>query len=259
MCKEIKPITEFNKNKKGFLGLVHRCKECLKIVRGKTRKLQQEYNRKWNKINKEKRNKYSKEWRKSNPSYSKIYSKIYYKDNADNWRNRYKPNLLSMEEWRRRNPNYNTDYYRRNPEKSVLYRHKRAARKRSLPDDLTEEQLVIIQEYFDNSCSLTSLKEDIHFDHVIPLAIGRGGTTIGNIIPLNAKLNSSKSTSNIFVWFNSNEERLSLDKYLFDKTIKWLAYHNKMTVNEYKEYVDYCHENPVEVALYKKEDSEHDE
>lgn len=101
---------------------------------------------------------------------------------------------------------------------------------------------------FDSKCALSG-DSNIHLDHVIPLKVGRGGTVYGNIIPLSYKLNSSKQDKNIFEWFKSTKNENNLSEEKFNDLIAYLAECNNMSVKEYKEYVCWCHNNPVD--LYK--------
>jgi hypothetical protein len=121
---------------------------------------------------------------------------------------------------------------------------KRAARKRNLIDDLTKNDLSLIMYKFNNQCALTGADNNLHLDHVIPLSIGRGGTYLGNIIPLRGDLNLSKNNHNIFEWFEANRQRFELSQDRFDNLIAWLASANAMTVEEYRDYVYWCHANP---------------
>jgi hypothetical protein len=135
-------------------------------------------------------------------------------------------------------------YRKENPDKNFIKAHRRLARKLALPDDLTSEQKVAISIRFNDACALTGDSESVHFDHVIPLASGHGGTIYGNMIPLRADLNYSKNDSNIFEWFDINKNRLNLPQERFDTLIAYLAEINGMTVNEYCDYVYWCHANP---------------
>ena len=120
--------------------------------------------------------------------------------------------------------------------------HRRNARERCLPNDLTNEQQNEIIAHFNNACALTGETTDLHLDHVIPLAAGYGGTTYGNMIPLRGDLNCSKNDSNLFEWFESNRQRFKLSQERFDALVKYLADVNEMTVEEYKAYYNGCFE-----------------
>jgi 5-methylcytosine-specific restriction endonuclease McrA len=133
-----------------------------------------------------------------------------------------------------------------NKEKVKLAYHRRLARKKSLPDNLTTEQVTHMLEHF-GGCALTG-SVDLHLDHVIPLAAGRGGTVVENMIPLRSDLNISKNSRNIFEWFNKFKDAHGLKRDKFDELIEYLANLNGMTTEDYRDYVYWCHENPREVV-----------
>lgn len=159
---------------------------------------------------------------------------------------------LNTQKWRENNPGYAAQWQKDNPEKSRLVRQRRRARKVSLPDTLTEQQQDNIFERF-GGCALTG-DSDVHLDHVVPLSIGHGGTTLENMIPLRGDLNISKQASNIFEWFELVKERFNLNQSKFDELITYLAEANDMTAQEYRNYVDYCHDNPDGVPDELKEE-----
>jgi hypothetical protein len=136
-------------------------------------------------------------------------------------------------------------WYRDNPDKVAANNHRRRARKLSLPDDFTDEDMRKIYEEF-GGCALTG-SDDVQWDHVIPLSTGYGGTTAKNMIPLRADLNLSKNDGNIFVWFERNKERFSLCQNKFNNLIDYLANMNGMSVDDYRSFVYGCFENKVEV------------
>lgn len=137
---------------------------------------------------------------------------------------------------------YAKQWQSKNQEKMKRHYHLRLARKRSLPDDLTAAQLAFTLCEFNDMCFITG-DRNTHLDHVIPLAVGHGGTTYGNMIPLRADLNLSKNDKNIFEWFEANRQRFELSQERFDEGIAWLATANAMTVEEYRNHVYWCHEN----------------
>ena len=139
---------------------------------------------------------------------------------------------------------YHRQHYADNRDQYYLRGERRRARLRKIPDTLTSEQRDLIIARFDGGCALTGDKADVHLDHVIPITIGHGGTIFENIIPLRADLNLSKGTGNIFDWFESNRQRLKLDRMKFNALIEYLADINGMTTKEYENYVRECHENP---------------
>jgi hypothetical protein len=134
------------------------------------------------------------------------------------------------------------EYHKNNPEMSSLKTHRRRARMMLLPDDFTSEQMQVTFEYF-GGCALTGDVSDVHWDHAIPIAVGWGGTTCSNMIPLRSDLNLSKHDKNIFEWFEANRQRFNLDQQRFDRLIEWLGKANNMTVEEYRDYVYSCFKN----------------
>jgi hypothetical protein len=97
---------------------------------------------------------------------------------------------------------------------------------------------------FNLSCAITGKKGELHADHVIPLSTGWGGTTKENITPLLSEINLSKHDNNIFEWFEANRQRFKLSQERFDTLIDYLSSANGMTVEDYHDYVYWCHANP---------------
>lgn len=161
----------------------------------------------------------------------------YYKENKQNY-------ALYGQKYREENREKDAERKRKwrkeNLESAVLSTQKRRARKKSLLNNFTNEQMIETLNYF-GGCALTGRKE-IQWDHVIPLTTGHGGTIFGNMIPLNVELNQSKHTANIFEWFKSNKQRYLLSQARFDKLIQWLAITNNMTIEGYRNYIYKCHE-----------------
>src|SRR5699024_2349289 len=121
---------------------------------------------------------------------------------------------------------------------------RRRTRKSKLPCNFTAKDLESLLRTFNNSCALTGRKDNLQIDHVIPLATGHGGAIYGNMAPLTGVLNSSKNDANIFEWFEANRQRFELSQDKFDRLIDFLAEANDMTVEEYRDYVYWCHKNP---------------
>jgi hypothetical protein len=264
-CGEMKSVSDFHKNKSKLGGRVSICKECVSNY-GKENKARisernrsyytknrhkykkyykdnREYvlerSRRWSRLNRERHDSKRNEWREKNPEYNRLY----YVTN-------YEKILKYGQKYQRKNREqvngYKQKWKRNNRDKVLLYGQRRRARKSGLIDDFTIEQHAEILMGF-NGCSLTEEHYDIHMDHVIPLSTVHGGTTYGNMIPLRSDLNISKGYRNIFEWFNANRERFGLSQAKFDALIEWLAEANEMTVDEYRDYVYWCHANPREL------------
>lgn len=210
-------------------------------------------NRKYRQENPEKEAERKRKWRQENPEKATESNR----KSARKWRqdNREKE-LERKRKWREANPEYHSEYHseynrkhrENNPDMHLLKDQRRRARKLALPYDLTADQQVDINATFGNACALTGDTLDIHADHVIPLSIGHGGTTYGNMIPLSAELNLSKRASHIFEWFEANRNRFNLSQRKFDALIEYLAQVNEMTTREYRAYVDWCFDNPRDVG-----------
>jgi hypothetical protein len=212
-CETVKSLDEYPKLKIGIGGRNSRCKPCRSLA-------QQEY------------------YADNRENYVEYHRKRS-SDNIDYRRNWYTANSERVAErnkiWRRNNPN-----------KRVLYKLQRRARIALLPDNFTQKQQVDTLEYF-GGCALTGSTENIHWEHAIPLSVGHGGTTRGNMYPMSGRLNNSKWTHNIFEWFTSNKERFNLSQTKFDELIEYLAQANEMTTDEYREYVYWCHRNKKKI------------
>jgi hypothetical protein len=221
-CEKWYPLTSFSKDVKKLGGVRSICKECQK----KDRNDKKEYYKDKNKLHNAKNKEYMREYK------SKRLLELY--DYARNWR--------------KNNPEYNKKYQNSNADKIIIKENRRRANKLGLPANFTEsDRIRVFVELGNSGCALSDEETNIHWDHVIPLSIGHGGTVRGNMIPLSAELNLSKNNRNIFEWFEANRQRFELSQERFDKLIAWLASANAMTVEEYRDYVYWCHANPRDI------------
>lgn len=202
-CGEEKQLGDFYKQKSGKLGRKSSCKACTKEL--------------------------DKAYRASN----KEKIQAYLHETRDN-------RIKVQSEWRSVNRDYQVIYRESNRGREIrrLADQRRLARKLRLPDTLTEGELSQILSHFNGECALSGSKEDLQYDHLIPLSSGTGGTVLGNIIPLRADLNQSKGNRNIFEWFEDNEERFSLCRSRFDAMIEYIANTNGMSTDEYLIYYE---------------------
>ncbi|WP_336638446.1 hypothetical protein [Lysinibacillus fusiformis] len=246
-CNEILNLTNYVKATSRFAGVASSCKQCSK-----------EYFSDYYKDNKEKvlaqTKKYYSEhreeviirtndYRKENPEVNKRACAKWYSQNKSvvakykrTWRTE---NLeackLRETKWRLNNKN-----------KVVLKSQRRRALKKQLPNNFTNEQHESLLAYFEHKCPLTG-SIDIHIDHFIPLAIGHGGTTLKNMVPLDATLNICKHAQNPFEWFKQNHNIYKVEQKKFEGVVLYLAELNEMTPQEYEKYVYWCFENPQEI------------
>jgi hypothetical protein len=254
-CGDIKKLEDFSKHKSGLGGRNSECKECNSKRLKKWYKENPDYLSNYYKDNRESQLEKNREWREANKEYRTEYRRNWYEENTEYVReyceqNRDKRNEYGRE-WYERNRETKAEYRRKwqceNPEKLKIYSNRRRARKAALANDLTPEQYAITLDYFGNACALTGCNINIEMEHALPLVIGHGGTTFGNCYPMANGLNQSKGNKNIFEWFEANRQRFNLEQERFDRLIEWLGKANGMTVDEYREYVYWCHANPREV------------
>lgn len=133
-------------------------------------------------------------------------------------------------------------YKQNNRERLRVNEANRRARKRMLPDTLTEIEAFEILETFNGKCAFCDAEAE-HLDHFIPLVTECGGTIKENIIPLCQPMNSSKHGRNPFLWadiYLKGEE-----KRKFEQTVRYLADLNNMTTTDYKQYVFMCFKNTI--------------
>ena len=269
-CEVIKTVNRFTKNKSKFGGLSSCCKECERKYRQENKERIAGYCRKYNQENKERiaehKRKYRQEnkesiaehhrkYKQENKEWYAEYIRKYQQENKESiagYCRKYKQeNKESIAEYRRKYKQENKEriaersrkYRQENKELFQINSTRRRARKRQLPDDLTLEQRNAVLGHFNSSCALTGYTEGIHLDHVIPIAIGHGGTTMQNMIPLRAELNHSKQARCIFDWFYDVKDHFKLSQMKFDELIEYLADINGMTADGYEDYVRGCHDN----------------
>ena len=119
----------------------------------------------------------------------------------------------------------------------------RKARKNKLLDTLVDEERKEMLDKFKNKCVICR-KDYEHLDHFIPIHVGHGGTTKGNIVPMCSKCNLTKQAKNPFEWAVSLGEE---HKNNFDNVIEYLSEINGLSMEEYREFVFWCFENPRDV------------
>lgn len=132
---------------------------------------------------------------------------------------------------------FSRNYVESNPEKVFANAQKRRVMAELLSNNFTKEDWVNIRKKFGWKCAITQNQDAISLDHFIPVIIGHGGTYFANLIPIQRSLNSSKKDSNPYVWAKKNNHNL-------EKVISHLAKQNSLTESEYKDFVNWCFENP---------------
>ena len=211
ICGKIKPLTSFysrikiSKDKKKIVYYNPECKECSK-VRSEL----------WS-INNEKRRKEIKKRYDDKPNRKMVA--------AENSREQ------------RRKGRY-LEWQRDNKIKMKIYNINRKAIRKSLPNSLTESDIKNILKTFGNKCSITN-STDIDLDHFIPISWGHGGSYVGNVIPLDFKMNRSKTNKNPFEWVKG----IKIDLIKWNMLIEYLSKENGLTTGEFEKYVYWCERN----------------
>jgi hypothetical protein len=160
------------------------------------------------------------------------------------------PYSEKSEEYKKRERERKRSWKKKNKQSVKVIRLNRRAKLKLLPNNLSVEEINMINSKFKDCCSISGVG-DIHWDHILPISIGHGGTTFGNIIPLSAELNVSKNDSNIFEWFEANRQRFELSVNKFNRMVEFIATANALTAQEYREFYDWCFANPRTVEEIK--------
>lgn len=249
ICKKCgieKQLSEFHKDKTAKDGYRSACKKCRQKDTKKRyeskkdeilAKNEKYYKKNRDKINKHKRENYypeyynknkedilqkNREYHKNNQEYFKEYSKRYRIENAEKEAKRLH------------------EHYIKNKERYTMNTNKRRAMLKSLPNTLTNEDWNNILKDFNNCCALSNSSERISMEHFIPVSSGFGGTTKGNVYPMNLSLNISKSDKNPFEWIKTQPEEYQDNFY--NVLVPYLAGQNNMSLEEFTKYVYSCFE-----------------
>lgn len=276
-CGVVMVLDEFPRQKGGVAGKASRCRMCKAEANRKYREENQgkvqESQRKWldknqnyfikyykehkERLREASKEHYSenrelylekaKEWRKRNPEK--------HRDKNRNWREKNHKKWLEVQQaWREKNRDYFSTWRKENPEKVREIRQRRRARKAGLPDDMTDRRWEeIVGEDFSGACALTGESDDLTMEHFIPLSIHHGGTYDGNLYPMVKSLNSSKWKTNPFEWIKRPDisERVPADRW--NALVLYLAEKNGLTVEEFREFVYWCFDNPRTPAQAAKD------
>jgi len=229
-CKEIKPLCAFYRHPKSLGGRKSKCIKCCKEYLDSTRERQKAY-------------------RESRREKQAAYFAEYYKEHSGLIRKRASDYYLRKrddEDFKESRREYKRRWRHENPQTVAVENHLKAARMRGLIANWNVEEAIRTLEHFDYKCALTGEEAKLHFDHVIPLSTGQAGTVCWNMLPIKAELNISKSNKNIFEWFDANRDRLSLEKYKLDEAINYLASLKGVSVEEFKEFINDCHNQNVQ-------------
>ena len=181
-CKEIKPITEFTRDRRNKDGLNRMCRSCKKIYNDAQREKNKDYMK----------NYYAQHKNSRNPKNEEPISHAEY-----------------MREWRKRHPEirkrereYARDYRKLHPEKNASYSAKYRATLAESSEKITASDFKSCLEFFNYECAYSGvpLGEKYHTDHVIPVS-KNGTNSIHNIVPCLPTINLLKATQDLDPWY----------------------------------------------------------
>lgn len=242
-CKQEFPATReyFVARSSSKDGLDSWCKECkrknAKQKYDENPEHGREIARRWREKHPERSKQIQRDWRKNNPEGMKAAKKRHRVKNRDRIREqdkerhrkimqdpvkhakkresdrRYREKNIEKDrqhsrDYRKNNPGIVKAsiqrWYQENPERAVLLKQRRFARKLGLPDTLTIEEWNYTLAYWNRSCVYCGeTSEEITLDHYIPLNHEHcPGTVAENCLPACRSCNSSKNDGDVIYWMN---------------------------------------------------------
>lgn len=174
-CSIAKTYDNYSPNKTLYDGHVNHCNGC-----------RAERQKDYAKANPEIRRKSEQKWRETNPDKVKEMSKRTREKHREGYSRR-------LREWKSRNK-YKVD----------ADTQRRRAIEKALPNNFDNDWADIVLTIY-GGCAFTGDKDDLHWDHFIPLATGIGGTVTWNMIPLKSTINTKKRARNPLKFFCSPE------------------------------------------------------
>lgn len=204
VCKQIKPLTEFYKNKNKKYGVQPRCKVC---ADKSTKKWRSENTERVSTKNKEH---HRKHYREKLAEFKKRL-KQYYESNKEKILERqrkYRKNNIektreTRKQWRIAHPEKESQYRRnwtgKNQDKTLAKDRNRRARKVANGGKITAKEWEDLKKKYDYTCLCCKKREPdivLTLDHVLPLVSG-GKHSINNAQPLCRPCNSKKGAQHI--------------------------------------------------------------
>ena len=229
-CKEVKPYSDFHKDKKTKDGFRFSCKYCYKQYREENKDKIKQYreenkekikqrDKQWRKENKEKIKQRQKQWRKENKEKIKQLSKQYYEENKEKINQR---NNQYKKQRRKTDPILRLSFYTRN---SIYNSLKRKGYSKN-----TNTYKILGLEYEDfykwlnteASNGLNFDADDVHVDHVIPVSFAK---TEEQVLALNHYSNLQLLTSEE----NLNKKNTYIKQSNLDRVMKYHPNYSMLT------------------------------
>lgn len=204
---------------------------------------------------KEETSEYQKQYRKDNREYISNHDKKYYLDNKesiDEYHRKYyldnkdsvnerigkyqQSNQDSIIKWRKQyylehkivHAARSKRYRENNRERCNTMTQKYIAKKRALPNTLTNEQWEEIKLHFDNKCCYCGQANPLAREHFMSMSKG-GEFTTNNVLPSCQPCNSSKGVASFFEWYpkyryySKKREKAILSHLGYKNSIQQLA------------------------------------
>lgn len=179
VCKQVKPVSEFQEDKRNSDGYTSWCRPCKK-----------EWQTNYDKKNKERRTEYLKQWHIEN---KEKQNKLVRDRSKERWDN--DPEYRARKnKWKYDNYHAKTHLRERRLVEDKLY-NIIAGRSKPQKGFATKEQWENLLEKVDNRCVRCGEKKKLTVDHIIPAP--DGPSTISNLQPLCNECNASKGSHTI--------------------------------------------------------------
>lgn len=189
-CGQVKPLSEFVKNRKNKDGLACHCKACKKAYRDKHKAEKAEYGRKHRQENKVKTAKYDRKYYRAHKEQIAARMRRWAQANRAEIA---KKNRIYYQMHKAEVSTHMREYYRENKAACVKRARERDVRVADLPGFWTAEQWNMLCSFFQLICPACGEPvETFSVDHVIPVTWPNSSNDIANIQPLCLSCNKSK-------------------------------------------------------------------
>lgn len=253
-CMTLKPLSFFrrNSNGRGLGGRRGQCRDCEKEksveYRTKNKESILQKARNYYAENKEEILLKARDYRKNNVKKFRETAKRSYEKNKEKYLKNAKIyreiNKDKLKESRKKYELQNTYLIKsrrnkwRDKNRGVvrMYEQKRRTLKNKLP-------------YLDSL--YRAPQPSVQLDHFIPISIGHGGTYMENIQWIDPEMNASKHNKHPFEWASWKLDGKEYDDFI--EKARHLAQLNALTFDEYRQFIDWCFDNPRTVDEIKSD------
>lgn len=204
-CKEIKPVSEFGRDRRNKDGLNCYCKICKKAQNDHQRDYRIEYYRQYYRLEREAFSAWKEErGMVDHPSTTRPKG----------------DSVIVKQRKLKYDKEYSREYRKDHPDYCRKTCHNYRAKKLAKSGELTKDEIVSCLTFFGGNCAYSGVPigSTYHLDHIIPLSQG-GQNTIYNIVPCLPTVNLIKSTKDFETWYPT-QSFYSEQRYL--KIKEWM-------------------------------------